>query len=151
MLSPDEVASGPGVLGGIDGPSGQSAGLLGDAARLPPPPPEPIRRTQEKTIPTAATRQIHVSAGVQAAKLITQVKPLYPALARQARVEGTVRLTAIIGRDGTIGNLQVISGHPLLTPAALEAVKQWRYQPTRLNDEPVEVITRIDVNFTLSH
>jgi protein TonB len=61
-----------------------------------------------------------------------------------------VRLTAIIGRDGAIRNLQVMSGHPLLTPAALEAVKQWRYQPTLLNDEPVEVITQIEVNFTLS-
>jgi protein TonB len=87
---------------------------------------------------------------VQAAKLIAQATPAYPALAKQARVAGTVRLTAIIGRDGAIRNLQVMSGHALLTAAALEAVKQWRYQPTLLNDEPVEVITQIDVNFTLS-
>jgi periplasmic protein TonB len=149
-LSPDEAASGPGVIGGIDGISGQSTRLLGDAARLPAPPIEPVRRTQEKAAPNAPVRQIHVSTGVQAAKLIAQPTPVYPALARQARVPGTVRLTAIIGRDGAIRNLQVMSGHPLLTPAALEAVKQWRYQPTLLNDEPVEVITQIDVNFTLS-
>ena len=118
--------------------------------RLPAPPAEPVRRVQEKAVPKTPAKQIHVSTGVQAAKLITQVNPVYPALARQARVAGTVRLTAIIGRDGAIRNLQVMSGHPLLTSAALEAVKQWRYQPTLLNDEPVEVITQIDVNFTLS-
>ena len=61
-----------------------------------------------------------------------------------------VRLNAIIGKDGTIQNLQVASGHPLLVPSALEAVKQWVYKPTLLNGEPVEVITQIDVNFTLS-
>jgi protein TonB len=148
MLAPDE-AIGPGVPGGIDQLSGLSSRLLGDLARPPAPPAEPVRRTQEKAA-AIATKQIHVSTGVQAAKLIAQVTPVYPALAKQARVTGTVRLTAIIGRDGAIRNLQVMSGHPLLTPAALEAVKQWRYQPTLLNDEPVEVITQIDVNFTLS-
>jgi protein TonB len=151
MLSPDEAAGGAGAIGGIDGISGQSSsGLVGDLMRLPAPPAEPVRRPQEKVIPNPPARQIHVSTGVQAAKLITQVNPVYPALARQARVAGTVRLTAIIGRDGAIRNLQVMSGHPLLTSVALEAVKQWRYQPTLLNDEPVEVITQIDVNFTLS-
>jgi protein TonB len=150
MLSPDEPASGSGVIGGIGGPSGQSSGLIGDLMRLPAPPAEPVRRTQERAVANAPAKQIHVSTGVQAAKLITQVNPVYPALARQARVAGTVRLTAIIGRDGAIRNLEVLSGHPLLTPSALEAVKKWRYQPTLLNDEPVEVITQIDVNFTLS-
>lgn len=87
---------------------------------------------------------------MQAAKLIRQVKPVYPPLARQARISGTVRLVAIIGRDGAIRNLQVTAGHPLLVPAAVEAVKQWLYLPTLLNQEPVEVITQIDVNFTLS-
>jgi periplasmic protein TonB len=147
-LSQDDRATGTGIPGGIDLSFGQGSGLLGDVARLPPPPAAPIRRTEEKT--PAPAKPIHVSTGVQAAKLITQVNPAYPALAKQARVSGTVRLTAIIGRDGAIRNLQVMGGHPLLTPAALEAVKQWRYQPTLLNDEPVEVITQIDVNFTLS-
>jgi protein TonB len=148
MLSPDEPWSGPGVIGGISAQS--SSGLFGDLMRLPGPPAEPMRRVQEKAVPKTPAKQIHVSTGVQAAKLIVQVNPVYPSLARQARVAGTVRLTAIIGRDGAIRNLQVMSGHPLLTPVALEAVKQWRYQPTLLNDEPVEVITQIDVNFTLS-
>jgi len=78
------------------------------------------------------------------------VKPAYPPLAVQARISGTVRLAAIIGRDGTIQHLQVVSGHPLLTASAVEAVKHWSYQPTLLNGEAVEVITQIDVNFTLS-
>jgi len=150
ILSQDEMASGLGVIGGIDWISGQSPRLLGGATRLPVPPIEPVRHAQEKAVLNAPAKQIHVSTGVQAAKLITEATPVYPALARQVRVAGTVRLTAIIGRDGAIRNLQVMSGHPLLTPAALEAVKQWRYQPTLLNDEPVEVITQIDVNFTLS-
>ena len=150
LLSQDDWATGTGIPGGIDLGFGQGSGLLGDL-RLPAPPAVPVRRTPEKAAPSAPIKPIHVSTGVQAAKLIAQVNPVYPALAKQARVAGTVRLTAIIGRDGTIRNLQVMSGHPLLTPAALEAVKQWRYQPTLLNDEPVKVITQIDVNFTLSH
>ena len=150
LLLPDDGATGPGVPGGIDGLSGQGSRLLGELTHLPAPPAEPVRRTPEKAAANAPARQIHVSTGVQAAKLIAQTNPAYPPLARQARVAGTVWLTAIIGRDGAIRNLQVMSGHPLLTPAALEAVKQWRYQPTLLNGEPVEVITQIDVNFTLS-
>jgi periplasmic protein TonB len=150
MLSPDDATTGPGVIGGTGEFSGPGSMLLGNLARLLPPPAEPVRRRPDKSPANAPTKQIHVSTGVQAAKLVTQVNPVYPALARQARVAGAVRLTAIIGRDGAIRNLQVMSGHPLLTAAALEAVKQWRYQPTLLNDEPVEVITQIDVNFTLS-
>jgi len=61
-----------------------------------------------------------------------------------------VQLTATIGKDGTVRNLEVIQGHPLLIPAALDAVRQWVYQPTLLNGQPVEVQTDIDVNFTLS-
>jgi protein TonB len=150
MLSPDDATAPPGVLGGIEGFSPASSSLLRDMARLPPPPAEPVRKTQEKPAASAPTKPTRVSAGVQAAKLIRQVKPVYPALAKQARIAGTVQLTAIIGRDGAIRNLQVISGHPLLRSAALEAVSQWLYQPTLLSAEPVEVITQIDVNFTLS-
>jgi protein TonB len=87
---------------------------------------------------------------VQSAKLVRQPRPNYPPLAKQARISGVVKLSAVIGKDGTIRELQTISGHPLLVPAALEAVKQWVYQPTLLNGEPVEVQTQIDVNFTLS-
>ena len=95
-------------------------------------------------------QRIRVGGNVQQARLIRQPKPLYPPLAKQARISGTVKLNAIIAKDGTIMNLSVISGHPLLVPSAMEAVKQWAYQPTLLNGEPVEVVTQIDVNFTLS-
>jgi protein TonB len=82
--------------------------------------------------------------------LIHQVKPSYPPLARQARIQGTVVLQAVIGKDGSIQGLKVVSGHPMLAPAALEAVKQWKYKPYYLNGEPVEVDTTINVNFTLA-
>ena len=86
---------------------------------------------------------------MQSARLVNQARPQYPPLARQARVQGTVKLEAVISKDGTIEELKVVSGHPLLVQAALDAVRQWRYQPTELNGVAVEVITTIDVNFTL--
>ena len=95
-------------------------------------------------------KQIEVGGRVQSAKLISQLKPSYPDLARRAGVQGVVRFTAVIGLDGRIRNLQLVSGHPLLVQAAGDSVKQWVYQPTELNGRPVEVITQIDVNFTLS-
>ena len=82
--------------------------------------------------------------------MLTQVKPVYPPLAKQARIQGVVLLEAVISKDGAIDNLRVISGHPLLTQAAIDAVKQWRYKPTLLNGEPVEVVTTITVNFAFS-
>jgi protein TonB len=85
-----------------------------------------------------------------ASRLISQAKPTYPPLAKMARQQGTVTFEATIAKDGTIENLVVVSGPPLLIPAALEAVKQWTYQPTLLNGAPVEVVTTIDVNFSLS-
>jgi protein TonB len=95
-------------------------------------------------------QRIRVGGNVQQANLIRKITPVYPPLAKQARIQGTVRFTAIIGKDGSIQNLQLVSGHPLLVPSAQDAVKQWLYRPTLLNGEPVEVITQIDVNFTLS-
>jgi protein TonB len=93
---------------------------------------------------------IRVSEGVQMAKLINRVMPIYPPLAKSARISGVVHLIGIISKDGTIRDLKVISGHPLLTKAALDAVSQWVYKPTLLSNEAVEVIAPIDVNFTLS-
>jgi protein TonB len=87
---------------------------------------------------------------VQAARLVNKVTPLYPPLARQTRISGTVRLHAIIGKNGAVEQLQVVSGHPLLVQSALDAVRQWRYQPTLLNGDPVEVDTEIDVVFSLA-
>ena len=140
-----EMESAP-ILGGVgEGTSGGSSlpGLF-DNPSLPeakapshsaaPPKPSPVR----------------VSAGVQMAKIVRHVQPAYPPLARNARISGVVRLRAIIGADGSIRNLELVSGHPLLAPAAMQAVSQWRYQPTLLSGEPVEVITEILVNFTLN-
>jgi protein TonB len=102
-------------------------------------------------VPKVATPQrVRVSQGVSQGLLIHQVKPVYPPLARQARIQGTVVLQALISKDGTIENLHLVSGHPMLAPAAIEAVKQWRYKPYFLNGEPVEVDTTINVNFTLA-
>ena len=93
--------------------------------------------------------RIRIGGNVQQTKLVSKPNPVYPLEAKQAHVQGVVKLNATIARDGTIQHLDVISGHPLLVPAALEAVRQWVYHPTLLNGQPVEVMTQIDVNFTL--
>jgi TonB family protein len=110
---------------------------------LPPPSPPP---------PSGSPRQerIRVAGNVQQNNLIHKVDPVYPPLARQARIQGTVRLVAIIGRDGSVRNLELVSGHPLMVEAARQAVMQWLYKPTILNGQPVEVVTQIDVVFALS-
>ena len=82
--------------------------------------------------------------------LVHKVQPVYPPLARQARIYGQVVLQAVISKAGTIENLHLVSGHPMLTQAAMDAVKQWRYRPYILNGEPVEVETQVTVNFTLT-
>lgn len=84
------------------------------------------------------------------ANIVHRVQPDYPVLARQARIQGAVVLKAVISRNGTIENLQVLSGHPMLVRAAVDAVRQWRYRPYLLNGEAVEVETQITVNFVLS-
>lgn len=146
-------AAAAGVVGGVPGgvPGGTAGGviggIIGSVPTAAPPPPPPVKQEAPKP---ATPKQIRVGGNVQAAKLLNQPKPAYPPLARQARIQGVVRFNAVIGRDGAIQNLTLVSGHPLLVPAATEAVRQWRYQPTLLNGEPVEVVTQIDVNFTLS-
>jgi protein TonB len=139
-----------GVVGGVTGgvPGGALGGVIGGIigsvpSAAPPPPPPPVEKK-------ATVQRIRVGGQVQQANLIRQPKPVYPPLAKQARIQGVVRFNAIIGKDGTIQNLTLMTGHPLLVPAATEAVKQWLYKPTLLNGEPVEVATVIDVNFTLS-
>ncbi len=91
-----------------------------------------------------------MGGNVQQTMLVEQPHPVYPALAKQARIQGMVTLNAVIGKDGHVVNLAVVKGHPLLIQAALDAVKDWVYKPTLLNGSPVEVVTQIDVNFTLS-
>jgi protein TonB len=139
---PDPGAMGMtgGVPGGVAGGSmgGVLGGVIGGMGGAPPP-PKPKQ-----------TGPLRVGGSVQAARIINRVQPVYPPLARQTRINGTVRLHAIISKDGTIQQLEVISGHPLLQQAALDAVRQWRYQPTLLNGDPVEVDTTIDVIFTLN-
>jgi protein TonB len=117
-------------------------------------PPRVVIDTPPPVVKPAAVENpiIRVRQGgdVQEAKLISRVQPVYPPLARQTRTQGVVRFSAIIGRDGTIQNLTLISGHPLLSPAAAAAVRQWRYRPTYLNGDPVEVVTEIEVHFILN-
>lgn len=95
-------------------------------------------------------KQVRVGGDVQQAKLLRNTAPVYPVLAKRGRIEGTVKLQAVIGKDGEVEKLETLSGHPVLSQAATEAVKQWKYRPTTLNGEPVEVITVIEVVFKLS-
>jgi TonB family protein len=102
-----------------------------------------------RAVPPSAPDRVRVRAQAQDMILTRKVDPVYPPLARQARIQGTVRFTAMIDRDGHVQNLQLVSGHPLLVGAAREAAAQWLYKPTFLNGSPVEVVTQLDVNFTL--
>jgi protein TonB len=135
-----------GVPGGIY--NGQSEVELDPVLRkilrnVEPQPPPP-----QKFNPAPPLR-IRVGGTVSAARLIYQPKPEYPELARMTRTEGAVEFEAVIGKEGTIEELKVVRGHPLLVKAALEAVRQWRYQPTLLNGDPIEVVTEITVTFKL--
>jgi protein TonB len=130
---------------GVAGQSPSLSTLMQGATIQPTPLPVPTDR-QQQSLPAAPFR---ITSGVQSAKLVFGPRPAYPPLARATRTQGTVKIQAIIGRDGAIENLRVLSGPPLLIAAAVEAVRQWRYQPTLLNGDPVEVLTDIDVNFTI--
>ncbi len=145
------VSTGPYVPGAIYDGRAAGTGILPSAASIAPPPPV-AKATAPEPVRTAAppAERIRVGSGVQEAKIITKVIPVYPALARQARVSGTVELLGVIARDGTVQHLQVISGHPLLTRAAVDAVRQWIYRPTLLNGNPVEVVSPIQVRFILN-
>jgi protein TonB len=159
VIKEDELppaASGVGgVVGGVPGgvAGGAPGGVLGSIltqtnALAPPPPPPP---PPKKDAPPPPPRRVQIGGNVQAASLIFGPKPNYPPLAKQARISGVVHLHAFISKEGTIQSLSVIPpAHPLLAPAAVEAVKQWRYKPTMLNGEPVEVETTIDVSFMLA-
>ena len=125
------------VPGGV--PGGVANSVITDIARATPP----------AVVKPAPAQKLRVSSGVAAGMLVHQVKPQYPPIAVQARIQGTVVLQAVIGKDGTVKDLRLLSGHPMLSPAAIEAVKLWRYRPYLLNGEPVEVDTQINVNFTL--
>lgn len=126
-----------GVPGGVPGGSmgGVMGGIIGSSA------PIPKMKTPER---------VRVSQGVVSGLKIREVKPVYPPIAKTARVQGNVVLQAEISKEGTIQNLRVLSGPPLLIQSALDAVKQWRYRPYVLNGEPVEVETTVTVMFSLT-
>jgi protein TonB len=137
---PAPVSAGDlGAIGSTGMRPGGVIGSVGNPANLvqPPPPPAPVAHPPR------------VSAMMQG-YLVHRAEPIYPALAKAARIQGAVRLKAIISKQGTIENLQVLAGHPMLATAAVDAVRQWRYRPYVLNGEPVEVETEITVNFVLS-
>jgi protein TonB len=142
-----------GVVGGVSGgvAGGAVGGVLGGIiggipSAAPPPPPPPVAAPKKEAAPT----RIKVGGNVQGAMILKKTSPIYPQLAKSARVSGVVHLAAIIAKDGTIQELHSLGGPALLIQAAMDAVKTWVYKPTMLNGEPVQVETTIDVNFTLN-
>lgn len=143
--APPPMAATGGVVGGVPGgiPGGQLGGVIGgivsatsNLAAVP------------KLVPVVPQR-VRISQGVTKGLLIHRMEPVYPPLAKAARVQGEVVLSAVIDVNGQITNLQLVSGHPMLVPSALAAVKEWRYKPYLLNGAPVEVETTITVIFSL--
>jgi len=145
--APPPVAVTGGVVGGVPGgiPGGQLGGVIGGIISST----SSLAAVPNLSKPMALPQRLRISQGVSKGLLVFRVEPAYPVLARQAHVQGTVVLTAIIDKEGNIQNLQLVSGHPLLTPAAIEAVKQWRYKPFLLNGQPVLIETTVTVNFSL--
>ena len=145
--APTPIATIGGVVGGVPGgvvsgiPNGVLSDVMGSTRGVPVPAKAPD--------PTPVKR-IRVPARIAEANLIYDVPPKYPPEAGQARIEGTVVLVAVIGKDGSVEDVRVENGLPVLAQAAVDAVKQWRYKPYMLNGEPVEVASRITINFTLS-
>ena len=130
------------VVGGMGNGSGDGVWrALGDSMARPAPLPVPA---------LAPSVRVFRSSDLLAGSLVRRVQPLYPSLARSARIQGTVVLSAVISKAGTMENLRVVSGHPTLVAAAIEAVSQWRYRPYILNHEPIEVETQITVSFLLA-
>jgi periplasmic protein TonB len=145
MIREDEAPSPApsGVVGGIPGgiPGGQLGGVIGGI----------IGSTAVSAVPKLEpAKRVRISQGVTQGMVLQKVEPVYPKIAVAARITGTVLLSAVIGKDGEIRELNVVSGHPMLRAAAIEAVKQWRYRPYLLSGEPVEVETNIVVTFRIS-
>jgi protein TonB len=139
--APAPVDTGSLSIWGSTGDRRAGSGVVGSTgiamyAVAPPPPPKPAARVLRPST-------------IMEGQLVHRVQPEYPILARQARIQGEVVLRAMISREGTIEGLQVVSGHPMLAPAAMTAVRQWRYRPCYLNGEPVEVETQVTVKFIL--
>jgi protein TonB len=143
VVTHDGIVGVAAVPGAVGGPANSVLTQLIKPREAPAPPPKPEPKREGPREP------VRVSSDLQSARLIHQVTPVYPVLARQARISGVVRLEAVIAEDGTIRELRVLSGHPLLAPNARDAVRQWRYRPTLLGGVPVPVFTHIDVHFKL--
>ncbi len=150
----DEVPEiGSGSTGSEEGFIGGTGDLFGPMhpvlKGLAPPPVRPPEVRAEPVQKTTKTPRIRVGGLVQPPTPVYTPRPEYPLLARQVRVSGVVNLEAVIGVDGRVRSLRLVSGHPLLVNAAVNAVRQWRYTPILLNSEPVEIVMQIDVKFFL--
>lgn len=145
---PIDPDMGAGAAGGVPGgvPGGQLGGVIGGIIS------DASRKASVAPPPSAQNRApVRVGGHVRAPRLITKVAPAYPPLARQTRVQGDVTVDAVIDTAGNVVDMQIISGHPLLLSAALEAVRQWKYEPTYLNDQPITVQLIVTVTFRLEH
>jgi protein TonB len=146
MLKEEDFApdAGIGVVGGVPGgvPGGQAGGVIGGI----------LSSTPKAYIPPApaAKAPVRVGGRVMAPRAITAPDPQYPSLAKQARIFGDVVIDAVIDAHGNVVEMQVVSGHPLLVPAAVDALRKWKYQPTILNEEPVPVQLMVTIKFRLS-
>jgi periplasmic protein TonB len=144
--APPPMPAAGGVVGGVPGgiPGGQLGGVIGGIVNAT------SSLAVVPKVQPAMPQRVRISQGVTKGLLIRKVEPAYPAIARAARIQGDVVLKAIISREGNIEDLQLVSGHPMLVPAAIDAVKQWHYRPYLLNGQPVEVETTITVIFSLA-
>jgi protein TonB len=152
---PTTAAAGPWVEGGLPAGAqgGASNGVLDGILRAgsaPAPNTAETHHTAVAAAPSPEIKRVRVGGNVKMAAILRRVEPQYPALAKAARVQGPVELVGVIGIDGRLKELRLVSGHPLLARAALDAVSQWLYAPTTLNGEPVEVIAPITVTFRLN-
>jgi protein TonB len=129
-----------GVVGGVAGgiPGGTVGGVVGGIPQPPPPPPPP-------------SAPVRPGGNIKEPKKIVDAKPIYPQIAQQAKIQGIVIIEAIIAKDGSVKDARVLRPAPMLDQAALEAVRKWKYTPTLLNGEPVEVIMTVTVTFTLNN
>ena len=142
QINPESLAPAPATpdlpMGDVSGSAPYLGTIVDNGVRVLTPP----------AVPRAGT-PVRVSDLVRAPTKVVDVRPAYPSAARQARIQGTVILEAILDRDGRIDRLKVVRSVPLLDAAALEAVRQWRYTPTVLNGQPVAVLMTITIHFTL--
>jgi protein TonB len=144
--APPPLMTGGGVIGGVPGgvPGGQLGGVIGGIVSAT----SNLAAVPKLAKPTV--QRVRISQGVTKGMVTYKPEPVYPVLARNARIQGDVVLTAVISAEGQITQLKVLSGHALLVQAALDAVKQWRYRPFLLNGQPIEVETTVTVSFRFS-